>query len=464
MANYFPCPNPACTYQFDATQLPAAAMVTCPICRTRFPYRAAPVAAAVPTQTYHGAVPDETESQAEPTQTRTREPVNRLLNPRAVPKSNKTQTTLLLIGFTLVSATVLLTIFLSMKRGFLGRDEDTSTTYTDDNFNFRIKKFGSWKQDTELRGELGFNAFLMKAPETDAWIGLRCVNIGGGSGIRGPREGELDIEMQNIFKRFKSRPQREAIEATVGGKKVKAYQFQGELKEMPVWGQVYVFDHQGIGYVMMTWAAQEKWAGMKSELDGLRDSFAFASQREKWKDTGGNVVYHFVENGDYEVGDSFGIWERAISESEKKIQHKLRIYVKDATDEDPNATILLRCRYPDKQKGVHLPEAHAMTIVLPKGENLEDAKKYVLEGRIMKDGDTVAVEEYQKKPTETAVPPNVAVFRLVNKVDKTQNRYYAISVSKVNGHLIAAVGWCAERDVEYMDRYIVSLVSSLKAR
>jgi len=46
MANFFPCPNPACTYQFDADQLPAAAMVTCPICRTRFPYRAAAPAPA----------------------------------------------------------------------------------------------------------------------------------------------------------------------------------------------------------------------------------------------------------------------------------------------------------------------------------------------------------------------------------------------------------------------------------
>ena len=45
MANLFPCPNSACTYQFDADQLPAAAMVTCPICRTRFPYRAAAPAA-----------------------------------------------------------------------------------------------------------------------------------------------------------------------------------------------------------------------------------------------------------------------------------------------------------------------------------------------------------------------------------------------------------------------------------
>ena len=40
MPTYFPCPNAQCSYQFDADILPPAAMVTCPLCRTRFPYRA----------------------------------------------------------------------------------------------------------------------------------------------------------------------------------------------------------------------------------------------------------------------------------------------------------------------------------------------------------------------------------------------------------------------------------------
>ena len=44
----FPCPNPACGYVFDTVQLPAAAMVTCPLCRTRFPYRAGQILGASP--------------------------------------------------------------------------------------------------------------------------------------------------------------------------------------------------------------------------------------------------------------------------------------------------------------------------------------------------------------------------------------------------------------------------------
>src|SRR5947209_14717661 len=48
MATPFPCPNPACTYRFDPAQLPPAAMVTCLLCHTRFPYRAAAPAAAPP--------------------------------------------------------------------------------------------------------------------------------------------------------------------------------------------------------------------------------------------------------------------------------------------------------------------------------------------------------------------------------------------------------------------------------
>lgn len=42
MSTFFSCPNPACSYQFDASQLPPAAIVTCPLCGMRFTYQAQP--------------------------------------------------------------------------------------------------------------------------------------------------------------------------------------------------------------------------------------------------------------------------------------------------------------------------------------------------------------------------------------------------------------------------------------
>ena len=60
---------------------------------------------------------------------------------------------------------------------------------------------------------------------------------------------------------------------------MKGLEFSGELGGNQVWGEAYLFHNKGIGYVMVIWAAQDKWDSAKKELVPLRDSFAFACSR-----------------------------------------------------------------------------------------------------------------------------------------------------------------------------------------
>jgi len=125
MANYFPLPESACTYQFDADQLPAAAMVTCPIAA-----RASPTARQRPPprrrfrskrRKVHG---EAQATAATAPQSAPRERVNRLVNPRDIPRGNKTQTTLMILGFAMAGITLVAIVVISMKKGFFGSGND----------------------------------------------------------------------------------------------------------------------------------------------------------------------------------------------------------------------------------------------------------------------------------------------------------------------------------------------------
>src|SRR5262249_34891622 len=139
MPTNFPCPNSQCSYQFDADILPAAAMVTCPLCRTRFPYRAnRPVSATA------GVEPADDLRPAGP----------RLIHLREVPKGGGLLTTLLWVGgFCVVLAGLLAVVIM---RG--GPQSNTSTDVTSDTFNLRVDPFpAGWTEDLATRRPVDAN-------------------------------------------------------------------------------------------------------------------------------------------------------------------------------------------------------------------------------------------------------------------------------------------------------------------
>ena len=126
MPSYFPCPNTQCSYQFDAEILPPAAMVTCPLCRTKFPYRA---------------------NRPEPAANGPPVAGQRVVNIREMPQSNVMSTVLWVGGFCVVLA--LMVIGLTMRRR---TRVDSPSEATDAKFNIKVEPFPlPWDTDVNAQ-------------------------------------------------------------------------------------------------------------------------------------------------------------------------------------------------------------------------------------------------------------------------------------------------------------------------
>jgi hypothetical protein len=58
----------------------------------------------------------------------------------------------------------------------------------------------------------------------------------------------------------------------------------------------------------------------------------------------------------------------------------------------------------------------------------------------------------------------VGMYGTTNSVARSQKSFYAISAKKIGGKVVAAVGWCPMTDEEFMGRYILNFVASLRER
>lgn len=478
MPNYFPCPNSACTYQFDAEQLPAAAMVTCPLCRTRFPYRAAAsrtqsAASKTDGNPFTDEAPRESASQSERP--------NRLVTPRYIPTDSRSKTALMLVGFTVIVAVVLAIIFFMMKKNPFTAAAGSSDLYVDQNFNFRFMKFDkTWPEDAGLRGKLGTNAFLQKRSNPDAWIGLRAIKLGD-NGKRNARPDEMSKELLNLLRRNFTGLEKTPIERSVGDNhQADAFEFQGELKDTDtvMYGEALAFDYKGIGYVFLMFAPLDKWEQVRDELTKMRNSFAFADLRKDWKPEQQEIITHYIDGGNYQLVDEDAIWKRGIPEPKedddgpKRPAPRRGEYVRDPKDADEKATMVFRAVMPVKNpQRDRLPEADAMVLVFDKSEGdlLEMVRKYIhdkLKSKV-NEGVEIKLVPLSKSPSGALVPGSAAavgVYRSTNSEDKTQSFYYVISALKVEDKVVAAVGWCTEKDAEYMDRFILKFVASLRER
>ncbi|MCE9531585.1 MAG: zinc-ribbon domain-containing protein [Planctomycetes bacterium] len=475
MAKFFPCPNPACTYQFDAEQLPAAAMVTCPICRTRFPYKAnaskgnASKSRPAPVEDDQDDFRDEDESP----RSRSREKTSRLVSSRNVPKGSTKKTILMIAGFVGVGICVILVIVLAMRKKQFNLEEQEEF-FNNDEYNFRFQLFAKkkWNENKALSDKLGTNGFLQKRSDPDAWIGLRALKYEGGT--RNPRPRELEVELQGILSRNFGNPPKNPVTVKLANVDVPGYHFEGELDGTLMEGEGYMLFSKGIGYIMLVFAPKDKWSDVKDDLFKLRDTFKFGKERDNWKEKTASSVVYTPKVGDYQMEDMDGIWEHAIPEPDPADptakKPKKNEYVREVTDEDDNATMLFRCPHPGQLKKAR-PDivADAMVLSLEKGEGVDDAKNYLTEKLNKRDetsGTKYTFEPQEKPPFGTALPKSegMAVYWVTNTTDPKVKSFYVISTIKSGDRLIAAVAWCKHINAELLEPYLIHLVGTLKAK
>lgn len=454
MPTNFPCPNTQCSYQFDADILPAAAMVTCPLCRTRFPYRAnRPVPATA------GVEPGDDPRPTGP----------RLIHLREVPKGGGVLTTLLWVGgFCVVLACVLVVV---IKRG--GPQSQTSTDVTSEPFNLRVDPFpAGWAEDLSARRPVEANILGRKRASPDGWVAVAAKDWVD----RQPRAGELSDFMHRPLRAALSTPFFQPIEGeTWAGHPATAVQFAGNLDDVQVRGEAYAISYKGISYVFYAWTADADWEAQRAGLVSLREKIRPANFRDKWTERRINTVVFSPDDAGYQVEDPDGVWVRGKPSDEWKDKDKVKYPVDDVKALDPAATMALMARYQPKERGDALRrqiDAMALVVELPKSPDpLEAAKAHALEHIKRSYGKDVPaglrLEELTKSRSGVALPtggPPIGRFRVEHPGDRSNPDLWVISVIEVGDKIVAVEAHVAEKDASYVEEWMVHLAGSLKAK
>lgn len=450
MPTYFPCPNDQCSFQFDADALPPAAMVTCPLCRTRFPYRAnRPVTAGAPTATDAPVGP-------------------RVVTLREVPKANP-WTTLLVVGaFGLILVVVLLGLTMRGRPGGGGEDA------TDQRLNLKVEPFpAGWEEDSAVRRPLDANVLGRKRSDPEAYVAVVAQDWGD----REPRAGELDDLMRGRLRGGFSTVEMQPLEgATWYGQPAQAVQFTGSLNEQQVRGEAYVMGYKGIGYAFFAWAPEGAWAGLRDEVAGLREKVHPAGYRDTWKAKKANTRTFASADGTYQVQDVDGVWlQGKPADQWGPKEKKFVLEPDDLKGIDPKATMAFRAEHQFKEGGDakrRAARADALVVELAAGgDPLEAARAHVIE-RIKRDYATGMVPDIQlepmtRAPSGTPLPtdgPAVGRFLFMDPLDRENRVVWVISAANVGGKTVAVEAHTPERFASYVDEWMVHLAGSLKAR
>jgi hypothetical protein len=453
MPNPFPCPNAQCTYQFDADMLPPAAMVTCPLCRTRFPYRAnQPVTTAAGTG---GPVADEPVSAGP-----------RVIQLRDAPKSNVWLTVGAVGAFVLVLVAIL--VGLNSRGRLPGGDTQEQT---DQKVNVRVDPFPpGWEEDAAVRRPMDANVIGRKRSNPDGFVAV----VARDWEDRQPRTGELEELLRTRLRGGLSTLEVEPVEGqTWADQPALALRFSGNMDEEHVRGEAYAMAYKGIGYVYFAWANESNWAGLRDELVALREKVRPARYRENWAPKRANTETYSPEGAAYKVEDVDGVW--ILGKPADQWGPKERKYiVEDPKDLDPRATLALRAEYQIRERGdaKRKPaEAFALVVELDKaGDPLEAVKDHVIE-RIKRDyagtPPEIKLDPLPRSPSGVPLPTGgPAIIRLLfnDPLDKDNRWVWVLSATKVGGKVVGVEARTPERSASYVDEWMVHLAGSLRGK
>ncbi len=458
MPSYFPCPNAQCNYQFDANILPAAAMVTCPLCRTKFPYRANRLGSAPGPEE---SPPDEVNLTG-----------HRLISVRDVPKGGGIWMTILWVaGFCIVLGGVVAIVVMR------GRPPvESNSDVTDAKFNIKVEQFPQpWDSNSDAMKPPSANILGRKRSDPDAWIAVAARDWKD----RQPRNGELDELMRTHLKGNESSFANIDFEPVEGqtwaGLPALSVRFSGTLDDAQIRGQAFAISYKGIGYAFYAWSAEGSWASVGEETISLREKIKPANYRDNWVEKHANTQIHTVDGADYQVEDSDGAWVRAKPAAEWDVKDRLKYPIEDVKEIDPAATMAFRAEYRIREGGDNKrrgAQASALVVELPGGgDPLEAAKSHVIES-IKKEYPPgmvpeITLEPMTRSPAGIALPsgsPVVARFLFRNPQDREDRVMYVISALAIGSKTVAVETHASEINASYVEEWMVHLAGSLKAK
>jgi hypothetical protein len=430
-------------------------MVTCPLCRTRFPYRAN---RTVPTAAGPGAA-----DTSEPAPEGAGPAGPRLVNYSGMPKASPWPTIFAVGAFGLALFAVLLGLTL---KGTLKKE--SSSEAIDERLNLKVEPFPpGWEEDAAVRDPVEANVIGRKRSNPDGYVAVVAKDWGD----REPRMGELEELMRSRLKAgFKTLELQPIEDQTWADKPALALKFTGVREDEHVRGEAYAFGYKGIGYAFFAWSAEGNWAGLRDELVALREKVRPSTLREKWVPKKANTEVYPSDSGTWQVEDVDGVWLKGKPADQwGPKEKKYVVEPNDLKGIDPKAVMALRAEYQIRERGdaKRQPAQADALVVEIEGDGLEAAKAHVAERIKRAFAENPPDVKLEPLARGTALPtggPTIGRFSFKNPQDRDDREVWVISTLRVGGKTVAVEVHTKEKDSSYVDEWMVHLAGSLKAR
>jgi hypothetical protein len=341
MSAPFPCPNPSCNYVFSREQLRGTTALRCPRCGRTFQFQAVP-SAAPPLAKF---------------------PIGPIVQPRLMrtPQGGGWRTGLILgvslvlvIGFAVGG--VLVTMSTHQSEEESAKTDANVLTITGNLFNKKGDKERAfrlllprhvWQGDEELK--LALKAVVaLRRTGPDAWLAVAAEDFGA----RMPREAELlkggIKRLENYFRENLQMDEHPAS-AELAGRPAQVLRFRGMANEVQWEGECYLLARHGLGYWFFLAGApsMETAHAVLAELQEKGKGLHLDDERQGWTELPPAPQHYSGAN--FTLAASKEVWQS----------------FPNASDEDPNAQVLLR-GWDVEDKKDNLKSASILVLVLKK--------------------------------------------------------------------------------------------------
>jgi hypothetical protein len=458
MSTALKCPNPSCPYLFDPSRVPAGAVLTCPRCGMRFTLGPpAPAAPAAPPQAQFSPPPPT--PGFEPPPVNDAEPLLRSYS--AAGDAGPLQTAIVsFICFVLLAGVGTMIYFRLTSTPSVVKGESGQQLKAH-NLSFEMPG-EPWTMDDDLKAKVGppmIIAFKRSEPDAVFCVGAKDYST------REPRPSDLRSAINQLLDRnFEEITQTQIADAKfLGQPALVAFLFHASQSDgSRVAGFCHATSFKGVGYWSIAWANEKEAEGQAAMFESIRERLKLNNTRDTWRAKeqpirtfGGHAV-------SYQLLDGEDVW--------KEPDAKLR----PATDEDPNADLLLtaRVKVPGKD---FAEEATLVTILLdPTGDDpLAQGRKYI-EDRIaaqVKMANAAFVPKFLERsgepdgdPPSNAVETPTPVVRMQMTVQGASrfSKLLVVSAAKIGDRVVVVSASCDWADRELFESKFVQIAGSLR--